>query len=386
MVSNVNEPVTDSSTDVVGYSYLFDQSGGDRRWSAIAALVITLFLHLGFVLVIPSSLIMRPQAINDPAEETVQVDLVAPEELDPEILRFVEASPDAPENEPDRTDQYSYRSTQAANEVPNEELLEAPNVEGEEPDSQKILQGDLTQAPPTPPAPTVQAQQGEGPGIEGGKLGQTVQQPIAPAQPMPAPDFIQQEALTDDGTGSTIDLTGEAQEVFENPQEDAPINVTRRPEETLPEEVATPGDGAGGDPDATPAPRARPRLNPELLTGPLMKSRGSAANRGQLSIDATFSEFGEYQQQFYAALQLGWYQEIGFFQPIDTASSVTVRFTMHSDGRIESVQTVQSNASEIATVICETAITKRSPFRAWTQEMIEVFGDHRTLTVRFNYR
>lgn len=377
--------MTESSTSA-SYSYLFEQGGADRRWGVVVALAITLLLHLAFVLVVPASLWMRPQTVNDTREEAVEVELVVPEELDPELLRFVEANPDAPENEPDRTDQYSFRSTQAANEVPNEELLEAPNVEGEEPDSQKIIQGDLTQAPLAPPAPSAEATPGEGPGNEGGKLGQTAQQAIAPAQPMPAPDFIEQEAVDEEGIGSSLDLTGEAQEVFENQQEEAPINVTRRPEETLPEPVATPGDGAGGSPEAKPTPRARPRLAPELLTGPLMKSRGSAANRGSLSIDATFSEFGEYQQQFYAALQLGWYQEIDFFQPIDTASNVTVRFTMYSDGRIEGVKTVQTNASEIATVICETAITKRSPFRAWTQEMIEVFGDQRIMTVRFRYR
>ena len=377
--------MTESSTGA-SYTYLFDQTGSDRRIGVLLALAITLLLHLGFVLVMPSSLLMRPQTVPNAAEEEVQLELVQPQELDPEILRFVEANPDAPENEPDRKDQYSYRSTQAANEVPNEELLEAPTVDGEEPDSQKIIQGDLTQAPLAPPAPSAQTNPGEGPGTEGGKLGQAAQQPVAPAQPMPAPDFIEQEAVTDEGVGSTLDLTGDAQEVFENPQEDAPINVTKRPEEIIPEEVATPGDGAGGSPEATPTPRARPRLAPELLTGPLMKSRGSAANRGSLSIDATFSDFGEYQQQFYAALQLGWYQEIEFFQPIDTSTSVTVRFTMYSDGRIEDVKAVQSNASEIATVICETAITKRSPFRVWTQEMIEVFGNQRTLNVRFNYR
>lgn len=377
--------MTESSTGA-SYTYLFDQTGSDRRIGVLLALAITLLLHLGFVLVMPSSLLMRPQTVPNAAEEEVQLELVQPQELDPEILRFVEANPDAPENEPDRKDQYSYRSTQAANEVPNEELLEAPTVDGEEPDSQKIIQGDLTQAPLAPPAPSAQTNPGEGPGTEGGKLGQAAQQPVAPAQPMPAPDFIEQEAVTDEGVGSTLDLTGDAQEVFENPQEDAPINVTKRPEEIIPEEVATPGDGAGGSPEATPTPRARPRLAPELLTGPLMKSRGYAANRGSLSIDATFSDFGEYQQQFYAALQLGWYQEIEFFQPIDTSTSVTVRFTMYSDGRIEDVKAVQSNASEIATVICETAITKRSPFRVWTQEMIEVFGNQRTLNVRFNYR
>jgi hypothetical protein len=116
-----------------------------------------------------------------------------------------------------------------------------------------------------------------------------------------------------------------------------------------------------------------------------MQSNSSARRRGALAVDATFSEFGEYERQFYAAVQTGWFQEIDFFQPIDTATQVHVRFTLHADGRVSDVEAVKSNASEIATFICETAISKRSPFRPWTREMVRVFGEERTIRVRFNY-
>ena len=92
---------------------------------------------------------------------------------------------------------------------------------------------------------------------------------------------------------------------------------------------------SNGRPDAKALPRIRPRLSPELLHGPLMASTGSAARRGTLAIDSTFSEFGEYQQQFYAAIQSGWYQEIDFFQPIDTAARVQIRFTLLANGSIK---------------------------------------------------
>ena len=55
---------------------------------------------------------------------------------------------------------------------------------------------------------------------------------------------------------------------------------------------------------------------------------------------------------------------------------VQVRFTLYADGRVDKVKAVQTNASEIATFICETAITKRSPFRPWTKEMVHVFGQN----------
>lgn len=374
------------SSNNPSYVYLFDSAGHDRRWGVWLALGITVFLHLGFVVLVPESLFIQPTTISNPNEEDVELEFIAPDKLDPELLRFVEASPDAPENKPDRTDQYSYRSTQAASDVATDDLLEAPTINGEEVDSQKIIQGDLSEASMVPSTAITQVNRGSGQGNEGGARAQTVAQSRPESQPMPAPDFIQQQPRVNEGLGSDLSQIGKGRAVFENTQPDAPINVTRRPAEVLAEEGLNDADGGGGSQTVTPQPRARPRLAPELLTGPLMKSRGSVANRGALSIDATFSEFGEYQQQFYAALQLGWYQEIEFFQPIDTGSSVAVRFTMYSDGRIDGVETVRSNASEIARVICETAITKRSPFRAWTQEMIEVFGNQRILTVRFRYR
>ncbi len=308
-----------------------------------------------------------------------EVDLVEPEEM-----RFVEANPEAPENEPDRTEQYSFRAQQAADQNPLTDAGNTPTVEGEE-SSQKILQGQLDQTPPLPPgvySPRVQP--GEGEGSEGGKLGAEAQPQVAPARPLPAPDFIRQKPVAEEGPGSLLENIGLAPEAVEQPDPEAPIDIYRPPRTEQP--VAQTGDGSGGAPDARPIPRERPRLAPELLTGPLMKSNSSASRRGDLAIDATFSEFGEYQQQFYAAIQTGWYQEIEFFQPIDTATRVHVRFRIKSDGTVDQVEAVQSTASKLATVICETAITKRSPFRPWTKEMVEVFGHERWLNVVFHYR
>lgn len=365
---------------------MFNENRAERRWTALLALAIALFLHIGFVLVMPAELLMTKQLNSSAAEEELEVEFLPPEVIPPEELKFVEANPEAPENKPDRQDQYSFRDQQAADMSDREELLDAPNVDGEE-DSQKIVQGSPVEAQPLPPGTySPQVQPGEGEGMDGGKAGQPVEAVVAPPQPLPTPDFLKQEAIEEDGTASSLNLQGESQEIVENPTPEAPINVYKPEQTTQPTEPAQVGEGAGGQPDAKPVPRARPRLDPNLVTGPLMRSMGSASRRGTLGIDATFSEFGEYQQQFFAALQLGWYQEIEFFQPIDTAARVVVRFRMQADGSIHDIETLHTSAGEVATFICESAISKRSPFRPWTKEMVEVFGQERTLTVSFNYR
>ena len=355
----------------------------ESRWVTLLAFLATLFVHLGVILVVPEELMPRNQGDTGEVQKEVkdyEISLV-----DPAEARFVEASPEAPENEPDRKDQYSYRAQQAADNSPLSDAANKPEVDGEE-DSQKILQGSLEQAPPLEPGVyTPVARPGEDDGVQGGKLG-APNVLVLPqlAKPLPAPYFIQQDPASALGPGSRVDFVGEAPEVIEAPDPDAPIDVYRP--QSMVEQTQKVGDGKGGSIEAQPVPRARPRLAPELITGPVMRSHASASRRGSLAIDATFSEFGEYEQQFYAAVQTGWYQEIEFFQPIDTSTRVQVRFTLYADGRVDKVKAVQTNASEIATFICETAITKRSPFRPWTKEMVQVFGQQRTLDVVFHYR
>ena len=364
-------------------TYPFTPYDRESRWVTLLAFLATLFVHLGVILVVPEELMPRNQGDTDEVQKEVKAYEISL--VDPLEARFVEASPEAPENEPDRKDQYSYRAQQAADNSPLSDAENKPKVDGEE-DSQKILQGSLEQAPPLEPGVYMPvARPGEDDGVQGGKLGVSNVHVLPQlAKPLPAPNFIQQDPASALGPGSRVDLLGETPEVIKAPDPDAPIDVYRS--QPTVEQTQNVGDGKGGSIEAQPVPRARPRLAPELITGPLMRSHGSTSRRGSLAIDATFSEFGEYEQQFYAAVQTGWYQEIEFFQPIDTSTRVQVRFTLYADGRVDKVKAVQTNASEIATFICETAITKRSPFRPWTKEMVHVFGQQRTLNVVFHYR
>lgn len=360
---------------------LWSEESPASRWPAVVALMVTLLLHLLAFWLLPEQLmpLAEPKAAVERAAE-YEISLIEPSQQ-----TYAEVNPEAPVNESDQTDRYSFRSQQAADDNPRSDSENTPQVDGESEEASKILQGTLEQSPPVEPgvyAPT--APQGEGAGDAGGEAGNPSEETVPNlAQPLPAPDFIEQEPVSEDGPGSRMETPGESTEVVEAPDPEAPINVYRPPTEA--QAQASKATRGGGSPERTAQPRPRPRLAPELTTGTLMRSDRSARRRGVLAMDATFSEFGEYEQQFYAAVQTGWYQEIEFFQPIDTATYVHVRFTLHADGRVTEVEAVQSNASEIATFICETAISKRSPFRPWTREMVRVFGEERTLTVRFRY-
>ena len=259
----------------VSYRNFYDEDRRLRWKQSVVALAFAVLIHLGVIFALPEQLMPAHRVAEEQEAVVYEIDLVE----EPEEQRFVEANPDALVNEPDRTDQYSFRAQQAADWNPLSDALNQPTVDGEE-DSQKIIQGQLEQDPPIPTGVySPEAKLGEGEGTEGGKLGVQASPALVHAQPLPAPDFLQQEPVSTDGPGSRVNLVGEAEEVFEEVVPDAPINVYR-PTETAQSE-AQQGDGAGGVPDdARPMPRARPRLAPELLTGPLMKSQGAARRRG----------------------------------------------------------------------------------------------------------
>ncbi|NCG09443.1 MAG: hypothetical protein GWO81_07780 [Verrucomicrobia bacterium] len=302
--------------------------------------------------------------MSEALPEVLELELL---KVKPEDMRFVEANPDVPDNTPDESRNYSFRNQQAADESPAPLTGEnKPRVEGLE-QSQKILEGQLASSPVLPQTPSRQMSE------------EPVQ--LARAVPLPPkgremPEFLKQTTLPnagDQGSALLDELVAEAAGELEGA-----LHVFDPKEAN----VAEAADASGLPTGAKP----RPRLDPKLVMGPLMESAGGASRRGKIAIDATFSEFGEYQQQFFAAVVTGWYQDIDYYQPIDINARVLVEFTMHADGTVKDVKAKQSNATKIAKIICENAISKPREFRPWTKEMIEVYGEARTLTVLFIYQ
>ena len=355
----------------------------DESWRAILlAFTLTLIVHIGTLLILPDQFFYNylSDSTESKSEQFYELTLV-----DETERIYVEASPDAPKNKPDNSNNYSYREQQSADQNPLEDAINKPHVVGDV-DSKKILNGKLRSNEQIEVCvySTVEHFSTRGDyNLE--KRGQTSQKstPFI-SKPLKAPDFLNTDSIKENEDGSRSSLAQITDNSMEQVGKNIPIEVYR-PIEAI-EEVETLSMSAESDPVPKPKPRIRPRLAPELTTGPLMRSKGSASRHGSVAIDATFSEFGEYEQQFYAAIQSGWYQEIEYFQPIDTATRVLVSFTIHQDGSITELNAANSTASDIGTFICEEAISKRSPFRAWTKEMIEVFGLKRDLNIVFHYR
>jgi hypothetical protein len=336
----------------------------------------------------------------------------------PPLPEFVEANPMAPEEAPPpETVQESDRDQVAAQEDPDPDSSDArPTTDGLE-DSQKIVDGNLEELPPSPPpgqpmpvtqpvAPTEVAEPVEA--VQPTEVAEP--EPVTPAEtpvaeeapPPPAPDALAIEPVTDDGVAATLEPTAEAPEWVEQAQPEAePVEEpadTTEPAETAEavteaieaaEPSPTPVEPTPPSPEGVPSPRPRPQLSMRTTPGPIAQNTGRASRMGVLAVDSRFSEFGAYQQRMIEAIAQQWNQ-LGQRFPFtsrDHNTRVVVSFMLNKEGRVTRLEVIDTTSSDSATLLVGDAILSRAPFGEWTREMLSVFGEEpQEVRITFHYQ
>ncbi|MGB0371766.1 MAG: hypothetical protein ACPGN3_10555 [Opitutales bacterium] len=136
-------------------------------------------------------------------------------------------------------------------------------------------------------------------------------------------------------------------------------------------------------------PRPRPQILPRSTPGPLMDSRSFDAGReGTVSPDAEWSAFGDYQSRMLEAIANSWYRTLQGIQRRvgDSGTSVRIEFELLNDGSVRQMKTIRYSSSQLLMNICRDAIKSRDPYESWPQDMIDLFGESRTVTITFHYR
>ncbi len=395
----------------------WDDRKPDRRRDSrrlLAALVWTLLLHGVVVFLIPREAFAFDPGPAQPESPSYEVVLVPPE---PEDMRFVQTNPEVPENEPDPTNQFANRNQQAAQEDADPRSDdEAPMLDGEMEESNQIVEGRLDEAiPPAPPAapeqaatppvpPTPSQEASEFPAEANSDSARPEIRSIPEEPPTPAaPDFLKQEAEDASGPGSTSGPTGESRERRDDPTKrvipiTAPLPVAEDPVEgaiQLPsknrEEASEPMPmNYQPSSEATQsAPRPRPRLEPNVVAAPIMRSNTRASRSGVVAVDAEFSEYGDYLQRMVEAVSRAWNSSVDRLELIkERPSRVKVRFTIDSGGNIRNMRVIDKtpNAELLATGLCLDAIQSRAPYDRWTYDMVQVLGTEQEVTFTFYYR
>ncbi len=387
------------------------------------SLLATVLFHLAILLGTPEDAFLFNQERSPRQQPVYEVQLIEPE---PEEMQFVQTNPEVAQNEPDETLNFAQRNQQAAQEDPIEASEDAfPTVDGDNQESTQIVEGDLEDPVPQAPPPSPAQPQQQNPAQQAQETPPSPQQPPVEAQieairpeirgipqerpTPPAPDFIEQEPVSEDGPGSTSGPVGEAKEL---PEEDlekvipitAPIEVQPDPVEGFLQPEIPPSveqqqqeqqeqeqtqQAREPTPESPPMPRPRPRLRPNVVPAPLMQSTGAASRVGSVAVDAKMSEFGDYLQRMIEAVSAQWNENVaGVTLLSERPSRVKVRFTLDYQGQVSNMRVVDKtpNARILATTLCMDAIQWRSPYDVWTSDMMAILGLQQELTFTFYYR
>ena len=301
--------------------------------------------------------------------------------------RYVEANPALVENEPDDTINEAARSQQAAQEDPDPASdSEFPSVDGEEADSQKIVDGSMEQPNSQSLPPGIYTMdQGTGVGPKTAEDGVPMIAPL-PALP-PAPDFIKQEAVSEDGPGSTLQEIGPADEKQEQSSLKI-IQLIRGKQIEVVEEEASEEQIMEAARRGVPIPQPRPTLQFQVPPGPRMTQAVRASRVGTVGVDANYSEFGEYNQRLVEAVSSQWnlFARRTNLADGNIGTKVEIKFVLDHKGYIHDLEVIRTTATRAGTNICHDAIASRAPYGDWTEKMVAIHGKQLPITFTFFYR
>ena len=284
-------------------------------------------------------------------------------------FKFVETNPDAPENTPDRTNNFAAQNQQVAQEKPTPAgKSDRPAMEGKKDfESNQIVSGRLSKP--------VEHLEALPPPLDVPAAEQVVAAPRAEQTPFSGTEKVEGE--NKDGIGSSLAKRLE--------------NAQAVPEKVEGVRDARQYDGATStQPAIDPArPRPRPQVTQTLQARPaiLAENKFGTQNIGAVAYDAKWSSYGTYLQKMIETVQIQW-ERIVIEQKANpiVGSSVTVKFVMDDEGRIARIIAVESTANETATRACLSGITDRAPYGPWTDDMKAVLGDKQEMTFTFYYQ
>lgn len=343
--------------------------------SVLIGVVGTILVHLFLLLVGP--ILLRndtPHALMRPHASTRQFSIeIAPDtfKVPPKPkapMKFVETNPDAPENVPDKTDNFAARNQQVAQEKPTPDgKSDRPALEGQKDiHSTSIVTGQLLkpmEQTPVPPEPESKPTESK---LMAPKLEQS-----------PLPGIEKKMGDEADSFGSNIAK-------FAENSKNIPEKVDGQ--KNVPLVLGATDMQNAIDPHH---PRPRPQVVRTQQTRPAIFEQNihGTSNVGIIGQDAKWSNYGEYLQKMVEVIQVEFDKlndESRIYPP--SGSTVIVKFILSSDGKIARIISVESKASDSVQRTCTSSITIPSPFGPWTDDMKALLGEEQELTYEFYYQ
>jgi hypothetical protein len=290
-------------------------------------------------------------------------EFVTPPPKPPPPNKYIEANPDAPDNVPDKTNNFSSKNQQLAQEKPQlDQHNDAPKLEGKKDiDSNQTVSGQLSKPQETVPVvPNVAT------------AAKSAAAPKQEQDPLAGFDKMKEG---DDGFGSNLGTKPDIAKPMPDKVEGAKDAPLVEGAQTMMPVI---------DPKK---PRARPSLSqPHTRPAIFTDNPMGTSNIGPVAYSAKWSKYGEYLHKMMEAIQIQWDRIL-----IDSRTEppsgtyVTIKFTMDLHGKITEIMDVESTSSEQGKQSCLTAITMTAPYGDWSDDMIAVLGNSQELTFRFYY-
>lgn len=352
-----------------------------ERWPLIVGLVGTVLIHLLTIITIRQMPLDSDSAVvDDVADLRAKYDkqeltfMLADEATPPKQLRFVEVNPDAPENDPGKTDNYGARNQQSAQPEPGKDHSDRGKTKGEMIDSTAIVTG--SREPPVEAAPMAGNNGENGTGMQAVVVGAAAQ----PKAEAPLPGFEKIIGDNPDGLGTAIGQT---------PGDKADVDKKTEGKKDGTDKgqllVAANGGGLPGVP-GRPSPRPRPKVQ-NVRSAVLANQQLDASAAGVIGVNSRLSEAGVWWAEFIDTVDAQFQKSAGEMSTRPPSrSTVVIYFMVNAQGgvRILNVEG-EATAGRVATYTCLDAVSARAPYRPWTQEMINLFGTEEEVTFSFTF-
>ena len=317
----------------------------------------------------PSMTVLRPHASTRQFNIEIAPDTFRPPPPKPKPqMKFVETNPNAPDNVPDKTNNFAAQNQQVAQEKPTPNgKSDHPALEGQKDiKSAQIVTGQLSKPIEQTPIP---------PSAEAPPQKSTVMTSRPEQNPLPGIE----KRIGDDAEAPGTNVA----------------KFTEHPK-NIPEKI----DGTKNAPlieGATamqPAidphhPRPRPQIVKQQQVRPAIfeDNKFGTENIGPIAVDARWSNYGVYLQKMIETVQRQWdhlLEDSRIYPP--NGSTVVVKFVINSEGKITRVISVDNKATEPAARACVNSITDRSPYGVWTDDMKAMLGEEQEMTFAFYYQ
>jgi len=338
--------------------------------SVLIGILAVLLVHFLLFATAPYLLRTEPThgVLRNPAQRQFDIE-IAPNAFvkavprPPPPSRYVEANPNAPDNVPDKTNNFSSQNQQLAQEKPQpDQHNDKPKTEGKKDfESNQVVSGQLTKPQDSVPVSLDAAKQ-------------PVKTEMAPKQQQNPLAGFEKLTGTDDAFGTNIGKVANSKP--------APVKVEGANDASLIQ------NAQNTEPAIDPKhPRARPELQ-QTHTRPAIfeDNQFGTSNIGPIAYNAKWSSYGAYLHKMMEAIQIQWERILIDSRTEPPAgSTVTVKFTLDSKGRITEILDVESTSSEQGKASCVSAITNTAPYGDWSDDMIAVLGNSQDLTFKFFY-